>query len=818
MTANPKFSQDAIRLNVLRQYEVLDSQPEKALDDLTAMAAEICETPFAVISIVDDRRSWFKAKFGVECTEVSNEFAFCARAIEHKDLLVIADATKDPRYASNPFVTGEKHLRFYAGAPLINPEGIALGALCVLDTKPHQMTEMQMRSLRVLAEQVTTHLELGRQVAALRMSQECFSSAFEHAAIGMALVSLDGHWTKVNKALCDLLGYTEEELCCKTVAEVTHADDIATNLTHARRLLDGGKSCYKIEKRYRHKSGAMVWALVNVSIIRDKRNRPQYFISQIEDIGDLKEAMKVQQELTQKAQAAERAKSQFLATMSHEIRTPLNGVIGMASILADMELTPTQRECVDTINVSGETLLAVINDILDYSKIEAGRLELEQRAFNLQQTVEEAFDIFATQLRSKRLDAFHLVSNEIPTSLCGDSTRLRQILVNLIGNAIKFTAKGEITVNVERTAHDAQGHHLLFSVTDSGIGIPPHAVTKLFNAFQQVDSSTTRQFGGTGLGLAICKRLTTMMGGRIWVESEQGKGSTFFFSIVLKDAPAAEIADSPSTSGLLKGRQALIVDDHPTNRRVLEMQLKFWGMEAIAATSGAEALNILATRKFDTILVDLLMPEMDGIELGRAIRRDHQVPLLLLSSTGETIAPHDSALFELQIPKPIKHSVLFNALLKLTGVQDQPQPKTLEKKLNSGLAERNPLRILLAEDNLVNQKVGMMMLSRMGYTANAVPNGKRALEALENAVYDIVLMDIQMPEMNGIDATRMILDTYGEKRPVVVALTAEALEGDEERFLSLGFDGYLSKPIQAHKLQKILESVVPLGACCPIGR
>jgi PAS domain S-box-containing protein len=496
---------DPSRLSVLKQYEVLDSLPEKALDDLTAMAAEICETPIALISIVDETRVWFKAKYGLAATETPAEISFCTEAITHKDLLIIPDATQDPRYATHPFVIG-KGLRFYASAPLISPENIALGTLCVIDTKPRTLTESQKRSLRVLAEQVTTHLELGRQLCALRMSQESFSCAFENAAIGMGVVSLDGHWMKVNDALCDLLGYTSAELCEKTVGDITHPDDIATNLINARRLLEGEKNSYKMEKRYLHKSGAIVWALLSVSVIRDKKGRCRYFVSQIEDIGELKQAMVVQQELTQKAQMAEKAKSQFLATMSHEIRTPLNGVIGMASILADTELSEMQRECVETINVSGETLLAVINDILDYSKIEAGRLELEKRAFNLQQCVEEAFDIFATQLRSKHLDAFHLVAPEIPTNLIGDSTRLRQILVNLIGNAIKFTAKGEITVNVECKGKDEAGYQLLFSVTDSGIGIPAEAAGKLFNAFQQVDNSTTRPRHLQAVDLAYGRR------------------------------------------------------------------------------------------------------------------------------------------------------------------------------------------------------------------------------------------------------------------------------------------------------------------------
>jgi PAS domain S-box-containing protein len=807
----PEFNANAepSRLSVLRQYEVLDSAPEKALDDLTEMAAEICEAPIALISIVDENRVWFKAKFGLDASEVSTEVSFCAKVLSHPDLLIIPDTRRDARFAGNPLVTGKMGLRFYAGAPLLSPENVALGKLCVFDRVPRTLTDLQKRALRVLAEQVTTHLELGRQVAALRISQECFSRAFENAAIGMALVSLDGHWLKVNDTLCELLGYSSRELCGKTVAEVTHPDDIAANLGNARRLLEGEKSFYKMEKRYLHKSGQVVWVLLSVSVIRDKKNRCQYFVSQIEDIGDLKEAMAAQKELTLKAQAAEKAKSHFLATMSHEIRTPLNGVIGMASILADTDLNEMQRECVETINVSGETLLAVINDILDYSKIEAGRLELEKRAFNVRQCVEEAFDIFATQLRSKRLEAFHLVAPEIPTHLSGDSTRLRQILVNLIGNAIKFTAKGEITVNVESKGNDENGHQLLFSVTDSGIGIPEEAAGKLFNAFQQVDSSTTRQFGGTGLGLAICKRLTSLMGGAIWVESTPGRGSTFNFNIVLQEAPAGECENIPSTSALLESRRALIVDDHPTNRRILELQLKFWGMRATAVSSGPEALQLLAKTKFDVILVDLLMPEMDGIALAKEIRMKIQTPLLLLSSTGENLNEEDASLFAHQISKPIKHSVLFNSLLKLSGSPEEPLRKATEKKLDKGLAEKNPLRILLAEDNAVNQKVGLLMLSRLGYTAKAVTNGKRALEALDKAAYDLVLMDIQMPEMNGIDATRIIRETFRDQRPVIVALTAEALEGDEERFLSLGFDAYLSKPLQAHKLQKVLEAIKP---------
>ncbi len=793
----------------MRQYEVLDSHPEKALDDLTEMAADICDTPIALITIVDEHRVWFKSKFGIEATEIASDGSFCSCALSHKDIMIVSDTTKDVRFSDNPLVTGPMGFRFYAGAPLTSPEGVVLGTLCVIDRRPRILTESQKRALRVLAEQVTTHLELGRQVSALRLSQECFSSAFENAAIGMAMVSLDGRWLKVNNALCELVGYSPEELCGRTVREISHPEDLEANMANARLLLHGDRNFYKMEERYIHKDGSVVWALLNVSVIRDKKNRSQYFISQIEDIGELKRAMDVQKELTFKAQSAEKAKSQFLATMSHEIRTPLNGVIGMANILADTELNDMQRECVETINVSGESLLAVINDILDYSKIEAGRLELEKRAFSVRQCVEEAFDIFATQLRAKKLEAIHLVTTEIPTKLVGDSTRLRQILVNLIGNAIKFTAKGEITVNVECQAKDEKGHHLLFSVSDTGIGIPQGAADKLFNAFQQVDSSTTRQFGGTGLGLAICKRLTGLMGGNIWVESVQGKGSTFKFNVILPEASPEECEEHLGTNGALKGRTALIVDDHPTNRRILELQLEFWGMTSVCAGTGEEALEALAKQKFDAILVDLLMPGMDGVTLAREIKKTHQTPLMLLTCAGDLLSGEEATLFEIQISKPIKQTTLFNSLLRVTGVQDQPLRKPCEKKLDGDLAQRNPLRILMAEDNMVNQKVGLLMLSRLGYTANAVPNGKRALEALDKATYDIVLMDIQMPEMNGIEATDLIQKTYGEKRPVIVALTAEALEGDKQRLLGVGFDAYLSKPLDPKKLQKVLEGIVP---------
>ena len=693
--------------------------------------------------------------------------------------------------------------------------------------------EIQTRSLpwqgRKVHVTAVRDITLRKQTEqALQASERRFRLAFDSAALGISIISRNGKYIEANRVFCAMLGYEEKDLLQKNVRDVTHPNDWDATQTMEERYYGNATNARMFEKRFIHKDGLIVWARIDGAIVRDERGRADYFIEQIQDIthqhvldDQLREYMKEIEvknlELDQAlgaAQDAVKAKSEFLANMSHEIRTPMNGIIGMSDLLEETPLDREQKEYVHAIQSCADSLLVLINDILDFSKIEARRLDLESIGFDLQEVLENISDMFAHKADEKNVEFISFVDNphrdEKLGLICGDPYRLRQVLVNLTSNALKFTSRGEVVLSAKIDEIDPQNVRIHFSVRDSGIGIPPNKQKTIFDSFTQADGSTTRQYGGTGLGLAICRQLVELMGGQIQVVSTEGVGSTFYFTLNFVRQVEAEPKKILSNLDKMK---VLVLDDNATNRTILQKMMRNFGCRADIVAEGKVALEMLELAvvdeaPYDLVLLDMQMPGMSGLDVAQQVRSVaaiSETPLLLLTSLGYKADDPDLRRlgFSACLHKPIKQSQLFDTINGLINHNSMPHIEASSVAKRQSQTVRSA-KILLAEDNPVNQRLAVKLLEKGGHEVIAVGNGKLACEAFKQSKYDLVFMDIQMPEMDGYEATRRIRASEPNHTIPIVAMTAHAMAGDREKCLAAGMDDYITKPLKVDELKAML--------------
>lgn len=947
----PTSTLEELRLRKIQEYEVLDSGYERAFDDITRLAALVCKAPIAAITIADGTRLYFKSCYGIEAKEMPREGSFCSYTMESStDLFVVADATLDERFREHPLVVNEPYVRFYAGAPLVSPDGIILGTLGVLDRQPRSLDPEHETTLRLLADQVVTQLELKRALHSNDvLSQQC-QLALTQAADGIHLFDFEGNILAVNPKFCEMMGRTEDELVSMKIQDLVPPEDLAQkpirfeemrggrSFTSDRRFVraDGTiidlelsvrridhetvsaisrditelRKSQQIFDAYINNSPAVIFmkdldgryvtvnqsfekflnvraeeikdktdfdllpkevakvvrendltvlntgeTLETVEMVPDADGNENYWVSHkflIEPksgeklLGgvsiNITERKQMESELESARDAAlesARLKSAFLTNVSHEIRTPMNGVIGMTELLIETPLDRTQREYAETIRQSSDALLTVINDILDLAKIEAGKLRFESADFDLRETIDATVELLARRAFQKNLEIASLIAPDVPAIVRGDAGRLRQVLTNLIGNAIKYTEQGEIGIRVETVSKEANSVTLRFTVSDTGIGIASESLRQLFQPFAQVDDSMTRRFGGTGLGLVISKQIVEMMNGDISVESKVGRGSSFSFTATFNQPEQiGRTGDAQQNS--LDSRRIIIADDKNIIRQNLESYASRWGMETRTVPNGEELIAELqdaasGKSSFDIAVIDMDLPDWEGFALARRIKSDDALARTRIVLTtafgqrGDAVEARESGV-SAYLTKPIRGSQFFDCLSEVVKELDAPD-SLIHESSTPPLVTRHTIResknrsrvrtgstrgfphLLVVEDNEINRRLLLRQLEQLGVSPDVAVDGIDALDKIGKKDYGLILMDCQMPRLDGYETTRELRRLERErlargeqfKPATVIALTAHSLSGEREKCLDAGMDEYLAKPVKLGELSALID-------------
>ncbi|PTS99837.1 hypothetical protein DBR11_11505 [Pedobacter sp. HMWF019] len=746
---------------------------------------------------------------------IVNPESLVSKQYVNPDLLAVFGKGSDALYFEHPFTTvGKELLELFK-----NPAGLAVmpvyheilnGVLILAWDRPFDFNDDFKEFIEACHEKIKESVQLSNLYYSLEEIKVRFNSILQSVPQSIVFIDDSGRNSWINTYASKLFGLKSGNV---SPADLSAAMQELRNKTVNRdEIYKKGLELFKSEDKKQdnwkwifHQPKTFVLNVCCRPTVSENFSGMLWIFDDVTNQYLFDEHMKaINVQLEEKSRLADeqnRAKSEFLANMSHEIRTPMNGVIGMTSLLRNTPLDEEQFDFVESIRLSADALLEIINEILDFSKIESGKLELEEHPFFIHRIIEETYDLLSLKAAEKDIDLLYQIDPEIPSELIGDMTRLRQIVVNLVGNAIKFTPSGEILTSIKLLGRDNYDYQLEFSIRDTGIGIPADKMHKLFNSFSQVDSSTTRKYGGTGLGLAICQRLVERMNGHIWLESEVNKGTTFRFTIMLKVNTDIKQYKQVTTQTDLTGKSVLVIDDNKTNLRILKGHCEMWGMQADIAINGADGIRAISERKYDIVIIDLLMPDKNGVETAKEITDlygESKPPLVLFSSAGYFPADGhgDRKYFSAIVDKPIKQSYFNKMLLDILGKkvmrvrQDESlRPTSVVPKEGNDL-----ISILVAEDNIINQKIVVKILKGMGYDCDVVANGLEVLSSLKRQHYDMVFMDVQMPEMDGLEATRKLIELYGKESPVVIAMTAGAFEKDKQECLEAGMDDYITKP------------------------